>query len=805
MRPDGVAEAVPAASGAAAAGVPRRLGLQARLLLLMLALVLLAQLGTALVMAFAVEASIDRQLAETVRVGERVWERLAAERSQRQLASAVVLADDFGFRAAVTSGDAPTIRSALDNLVGRSGATGAVLLDPDGRLQAASRDDLDAAAVEAALAPLLARALDDGAAWGIVAFDDGALEVTLVPVFAPDLVGWAVTGVGFGRPQALEFRALTALDAAFVLDLPGDRRLLASSLDGFTLAALDGHAPAAEPACCLMAGEGAGFAYAAIRPAEEPRLQVLLLASREAAMAPYARLRWQVLGLSALAALVALAIAAWIGRGVTRPVAGLASAAARVAGGDYAGALGEDGPRELAALARAFNGMQRGIAEREAQIRHQAEHDPRTGLPNRGRALEALERALEDPAGGVAMLVSYLGFRGISDTFGPAFGDEVLSSFARRLVALAPDATCVASIEGDGFLLVLPGVGTPTGLTRAAALLGALSAPMSMDGREVVPEPGIGLLRYPRQGQQADVVLRRLGLALGDAAQSLERIAVYRPGRDESRLRQLELLSALRGALGRGEFSLAYQPKVDHAGRLHHVEALLRWDSPSLGRVGPDEFIPLAERSGVIHPITCWVLEEAVRACRAWEAEGVVVGVAVNLSALDLAAPGLAEVLRGLLERHAMPPGRLLLEITESAVMQDVEQSLRMLERLRGLGLRLAIDDFGTGQSSLAQLKRLPVHELKIDKGFVMRLDTQADDALIVRSTIDIAHNMGLEVVAEGVESEAGARMLEAFGCDLLQGYWISRPLPGPALLAWALALPGMGAGAAGAIGEGRA
>jgi EAL domain-containing protein (putative c-di-GMP-specific phosphodiesterase class I) len=183
----------------------------------------------------------------------------------------------------------------------------------------------------------------------------------------------------------------------------------------------------------------------------------------------------------------------------------------------------------------------------------------------------------------------------------------------------------------------------------------------------------------------------------------------------------------------------------------------------------------------------------------------VVVGVAVNLSALDLAAPGLAEVLRGLLERHALPPERLLLEITESAVMQDVEQSLRMLERLRGLGLRLAIDDFGTGQSSLAQLKRLPVHELKIDKGFVMRLDTQADDALIVRSTIDIAHNMGLEVVAEGVESEAGARMLEAFGCDLLQGYWISRPLPGPALLAWALAQPGMAGAGTGLVGEGRA
>lgn len=788
-------------------GGGRRLGLQSRLLLLMLALVLLAQLGTALVVSFSVEASIDRQLADTVRVGERVWERLAAERSQRQLASAAVLADDFGFRAAVTSGDAPTIRSALRNLADRGGATGAVLLDPDGRLLAATRDDLDPASAEAALAPMRVRALEEGAAWGIVALDDGALEVSLVPVFAPDLVGWAATGVAFGREQALEFRALTALDAAFVLDAPGGgRQLLASSLDGFALESLAGRSPGAEPDCCLVAGQGdgEGYAFAAIRPAEDPRLQVLLLASRDAAMAPYARLRWQVLGLSALAAAVALAIAAWIGRGVTRPVAGLARAAARVAGGDYAGTLDEDGPRELAALARAFNGMQRGIAERESRIRHQAEHDPRTGLPNRGRALEALERALVDPAGGVAMLVSYLGFRGISDTFGPAFGDEVLAAFAARLQALVPDASCVASIEGDGFLLVLPGVGTPTGLTRAEALLEALSAPMALGGREVVPEPGIGLLRYPRQGQEPDVVLRRLGLALADAAQSLERIAVYRPGRDESRLRQLELLSALRGALGRGEFSLAYQPKVDHAGRLVHVEALLRWESPTLGRVGPDEFIPLAERSGVIHPITCWVLEEAVRSCRAWEASGVVVGVAVNLSALDLAAPGLAEVLRGLLERHALPPGRLLLEITESAVMQDVEQSLRMLERLRGLGLRLAIDDFGTGQSSLAQLKRLPVHELKIDKGFVMRLDTQADDALIVRSTIDIAHNMGLEVVAEGVESEAGARMLEAFGCDLLQGYWISRPLPGPALLDWALAQPGMAGAGAGLVGEGR-
>jgi EAL domain-containing protein (putative c-di-GMP-specific phosphodiesterase class I) len=272
-----------------------------------------------------------------------------------------------------------------------------------------------------------------------------------------------------------------------------------------------------------------------------------------------------------------------------------------------------------------------------------------------------------------------------------------------------------------------------------------------------------------------------------DAKKNHISYAIYEQGRDEHSLRRLAILSELRHAIARDELDLHYQPKIDvGSGRAVHAEALVRWRHPVHGNLSPDEFIPLAEQSGNINVITKWVLRKAIGDCGAWNAAGVELTVAVNLSALDLFDPELPTYISGLLSEVGLPPSKLVLEITESAVMKDPAYALRILRDLKSRGVTLAIDDYGTGYSSLAHLKRLPVDELKIDKSFVLNLrNASTDDIVIVRSTIELGHNMGLRVIAEGVETAEAWDILKSLGCDMAQGYFISRPLPAGEFHAW--------------------
>jgi len=291
---------------------------------------------------------------------------------------------------------------------------------------------------------------------------------------------------------------------------------------------------------------------------------------------------------------------------------------------------------------------------------------------------------------------------------------------------------------------------------------------------------------HPDHGSDAQTLLRRADIALYDAKQLRSGVAVYQPGRDEVHLRQLTLMGDLRQSITRGQLSLRFQPKVDLASRkVKHTEALLRWRHADLGAIPPDEFIPLAERSGFVHELTRFVLENALRQNSEWRDEGLDLGMAINLSAMDLMDADLPDFIQACLRRHRVPPARLILEVTESALMRDVDYAVRTLHRLRASGLRLSIDDFGTGYSSLAQLKRLPVDELKIDKSFVTQMTEGSDDAVIVRSTIELGHNMGLSVIAEGVENDSSLELLKRYRCDMVQGYLFSAPLEGAALARW--------------------
>jgi len=489
-----------------------------------------------------------------------------------------------------------------------------------------------------------------------------------------------------------------------------------------------------------------------------------------------------------LAGLIALGVAAMVGRGISRPVSQLAEAAQRIQAGDYSQPVEAPGRDEISGLANAFGQMQRGIAAREERILHQANHDTLTGLPNRAFARAKLEQTMQatGEARGAVLMLDLDRFKEINDTLGHDFGDQVLQEIGKRLRHSVRNVDTVARLGGDEFMVLLEDVDGDSAQERAQSLLKRLRLPLDLPTTRVTLDCSIGVALRPDHGRDAQTLLRRADIALYDAKQARSGVAVYREGRDEVHLRQLGLMGDLRQSITHGELRLKFQPKVDLVHRqVHHVEALLRWDHPVLGAVPPDEFIPLAERSGFVHELTRFVLESALAQNARWRDQGLDLGVAINLSAMDLMDADLPDFIHDCQRRHQVPPEKIILEITEGALMRDVDYAVRMLHRLRAGGIRLSIDDFGTGYSSLAQLKRMPVDEIKIDKSFVMQMIEGSDDAVIVRSTIELGHNMGLSVIAEGVETDVSLALLTSYRCDMVQGYFFSAPLAADELAAW--------------------
>jgi len=429
----------------------------------------------------------------------------------------------------------------------------------------------------------------------------------------------------------------------------------------------------------------------------------------------------------------------------------------------------------------------------EEALRHQALHDALTDLPNRtllqDRLAQALRSAQRDGHPLALLLLDIDRFKEVNDTFGHAAGDRLLRQVGRRLRRVVRAADTVARLGGDEFAVLLPATDTGGATTAAEKIRRALEQPVGRGGYRVSAEASIGIALYPAHGAEAATLLQHADVAMYAAKRTGEGWAVYNPAHDRSSPDRLALLTDLRGAIAGGELALHYQPKVELAtGRVRRVEALVRWQHPRRGLLPPAQFIPLAEQSGLMGPLTLWVLGEALRQCARWRQAGLALGVNVNLSMANLHDPALPEAIAGLLQAHGVAPADLRLEVTESAMAADMTRTIATLERLATLGVHIAVDDYGTGYSSLAYLKRLPVDELKIDKGFVRHLATDETDATIVRSTIGLGHNLGLRVVAEGVEDHATLELLRVMGADAVQGYYVSRPLPPDDLERWARA-----------------
>jgi diguanylate cyclase (GGDEF)-like protein len=425
------------------------------------------------------------------------------------------------------------------------------------------------------------------------------------------------------------------------------------------------------------------------------------------------------------------------------------------------------------------------------RLRHEALHDNLTGLPNRvlfqQRLADVLARRRPSDPQIAVMLIDLDRFKEINDTLGHATGDLLLQEVAARLRRDVADRVTVARLGGDEFALLDPAQSGPeSAVALARSLREVLHQPFAYQDLELEVSATIGVAVAPGHGRDASTLLRRADVAMYAAKNTAAGVAAYGENLDEHSPRKLALVGELRSVIDRHGLELHYQPKVEMAtGRVLGVEALVRWPHPAEGLVPPDEFVPIAERTGLIGPMTDFVLRSALRQCREWQDAGRELSVAVNLSARSLLDSDLVDDIARALEASGVDPSKLVLEITETSVMSDAEYAMRVLKRLSAMGLTLAIDDFGTGYSSLAYLKRLPVDEVKIDKSFVLNMQSDENDAVIVRSIIDLAGNLGLRVIAEGVETTDAWDALRDMDCDVAQGYFISRPLPADQLGTW--------------------
>ena len=762
----------------------KQYGFRHRILLLAVALVV----ATQLVMLFPVLDLIKRDSAaqadRTVGLGGVLFDEYMRNRADQLLTTVNVLVSDFPFKQAVASGDdEATIRSVLRNHASRVGASVAALLDLDGTVQVSAA--ADERPVPAFPSVTFAE-LEEGTRHRVINIGGVPYQTVTVPLRAPDIRAWVMLGFPIDYALAAELKDLTGLDVSFWSVSGVAPRVLSSTLpDGIRSSALQGLDPTRTDA--QRVGTGAAAHVSLMRPFADDSdgVYVAMQLSESVATASYRRVRDFLYAITGLSLLLAISGSFWLAKTVTRPVQDLAEAARRMREGVYNEPINIRTTDEFGELAGSFNAMQQAIADREQRIVHQAHHDSLSGLPNRELVVAQLRDAIERNKTLAVVSLGLDRINGIVSSLGHRAGDEVVKLAAAALRSRLGETDVLGHLSAHEFVIGLPGRDASEAVEWTEFQADALRAGVRVSNANISLQATGGVACYPEHSEDAAELCRRASSARSEALARHQTAAVYRLGQDDRSLQQIRIVGDFPRALRDGELRLYVQPKLDlTTAEIYGAEALVRWQHPELGLLFPDSFIPAVEQAGSIGHLTRWVLREAVARCAAWRNQGVTLSIAVNISVDDLMDEYLPYFLLEITQKHDLAPQTLTLEVTESAIMHNVQKSLAVVNCIHELGFRLAIDDFGTGHSALSQLKRLPVDELKIDKSFVTRNDDAKDDA-ILRATIDLAHQLGLTVVAEGVEDDTAISRLAALGCEHAQGFGIGKPMPQEQFLQW--------------------
>jgi len=769
-----------------------RTSFRGKLLLLTILPLAAAQIVTLLAVMRTVEEDVDRRARESLVIGGAVVNEFLTGRGEQLRASVEVLAADFGLKEAAATGDADTIQSVLANHSHRVGADVALLLDLDGAGVASSNGAPLGSGTE--YLRLIENAREKSSAQSTAVLDGDTYHTFTVPVRAPVAIAWVVLGFRIDSRLTQRIRGLTGLEVSIVSTSADNAGTIATTRHAnFRDEAEPTLAGPATPLNSIYMIDEAGLASLTLSTPfvhTDNDVLVVLQRSLQEAMAPYTEAREGLFIFAALLLVFVATAAAWFSGTVASPLRVLTVAARRMISGNYDMKIHVRTNDEFGELASSFNAMRTAIADREKRISHQALHDPLTDLPNRAMVMQRLTSAIEHARSAdadvavVSIMLSRM--NEISSTLGHSASDEVIALAAKHLRVNLDPGEILGHIGTNEFVLVLPDSDVDNAIAYADRIESILGAGVTLHRVNITLQTEIGISGFPIHGDNAADILRYASIARSEAHLRKERVMIYEAGREDHYVRQLRIVNDLRPAIQRNEIHLHFQPKISLPdGTICGAEALVRWEHGELGWLSPDDFIPAAEQSGTIVHLTRFVLAATVKQCRDWRDSGHALRVSVNLSSRDLQDEYLPYYILQILKEHDVPPNWLTLEITENSVMQDIHHAIAVLECLRDIGVEISMDDFGTGHSSLAQIKNMPLHEIKIDKSFVMTLMTDDQNKAIVQTTIELAHNMKLKVVAEGVEDEDTLRQICDMGCEEAQGFFLSKPVPAAELIDW--------------------
>jgi predicted signal transduction protein with EAL and GGDEF domain len=756
---------------------------QTRLTLVYLALFMAVQSIIIITFYTTTYRNIDDQVRNQLSSSAKTFTAIIQSRVTDLAGRAKDQAGQFEFRDAIATADGPTIRSALRNFSSRIEADLGIVYGLDGKATAlVGGNGLNIDSVPDLPEDMQEVAEAAGKATRIIEIGGHIYELVAVPVLSPLPTAMLVYGIELDQVEALNIKRISSIDLeiAFLYRNEGVFEVASSTSGQSALNSFLRTNMTAEQGAVFRTkyrGDDYMFWRMGLEGASETQGEIaaLLYYSIDKALTPYINLAITLSAVIFVGILMLVIGSMLLSRGVTRPLRRLAGATHRIAEGDYHEVEAASKGDEIADLTNSFNLMVDAVKERESEIVFQAQHDSETGLPNRNHFDKELSQAIGSNNEFCLVFAEIQQLSDLRSVLNHSHVNDLLSGVGERISQVAN--VKVSRISTETFAFIMTDMDNAD--VVASLIINAFMTPFELADIVVDASLKMGISKFPTDNKEASKLTQYANAALDQGRQNPKSFAWYVADTSKSYKQHLSLMSDLRDALDSGEVFFAYQPKLDLAsGKIASAEALVRWISPSRGFVPPDEFIPFAEKTGDVRHLTEWGLKTAVKQCADWRARGIDIAVAVNLSTSDLMNANLPGQVLKLLRDHKLPPSYLKLEVTESAVMHDMTRALEVLNMLNAMGLPLSIDDYGTGYSSLSYLKRLPVNELKIDMSFVRNLANSEEDRILVRSTIELGHNLGLSITAEGVEDQASVDLLSEYGCDTLQGYFISKPVP---------------------------
>ena len=759
--------------------------LQNRIFLFFVLLLLFVQ-GIALTTLFAGKQNQEsREINNRLNTAKTLFTEQYNARSVNLAAFAETVAKDYGIKE-VFNDDQRSLLVALNNHRDRLSADLAMAISHTGKitaqLQLITDDNNDEKVKRGNELGQLFRYqqwLGNESNVHLYQIDNELYQFSLSPLtVGSKVLGWI--GFGFQIDETLAQRTLqlTQLETDFIYKTNGQWRLVATSNPSTSLEFALNIVNDTKPEGYIGIGHQ-------INSTAQQQFGLALYGLRADFVSVLQDKWWQLVVLTSAALLLSLIGAYYIALSITRPIKKLVHQAKIVARGQYNETVTLNDKSELGQLANEFNTMQNAVLCRERAIIHRANHNSLTELPNRNSAIQMVEDLVAQDRPFCVYHLNLSRIKDVNESLGHEVGDLLIQEAAERLKKI-PSCYFLGHLGADEFVLIVEDKENIAIDDMVGVILSSLENSFELNCMSLQLQGKIGIARFPDHCNDGKSILQMSDTALNFSRKHNQTIQIYHGGLDVNSAERLNLINDLKYAFSDDQFELHYQPKLNlRTGIVTHVEALVRWQHPKLGMVPPDSFISIAEQTGQINALTQWVFTTALKQFNAWKALGIHINIAVNISAENLKDPTFDTFIRDTVIAQDVPNHFITLEVTESAVVDNPQEAIALLRQFKADGFKISIDDYGTGYSSLAQLKQLPVNELKIDKSFVQRLEHDEDDQIIVRSTIELAHNMGLSVVAEGIEDEYSLHWLAQHGCELAQGYYISRPQPSDKITPW--------------------